>query len=110
VARVQGGDLVPGHSSVGPGGTRPPSWQRGGRLSSRQRRRSYHSWSWAMELHARRRATGLGKKGDWTEGFTATAASVTECYLTVTDHSFSGIFRDGHLSVVFSKCRDLSML
>jgi hypothetical protein len=30
-ARVQGGDLVPGHSSVGPGGARPPSWQRGGR-------------------------------------------------------------------------------
>ena len=45
VVCVQGGDLVPGHSSVGPGGTRPPSWQRGGRLSSRQHRRSYHSWS-----------------------------------------------------------------
>jgi hypothetical protein len=50
------------------------------------------------------------QKGAWTEELTATAATVTECYLTVTDYSFSGIFRDGHLSVVFSKYRDLLML
>jgi hypothetical protein len=37
-------------------------------------------------------------------------STMTECYLKVTVHSFSGILRDGHLSMVFFKCRDLSML
>ena len=45
-----------------------------------------------------------------TEGLTTTTATVTECYSKVTVHSFSGILRDGCLSMVFSRCRDLSML
>jgi hypothetical protein len=45
-----------------------------------------------------------------TEEFTATAATVTECYFKVTVHSFGGILRDERLSMVFFECRDLSML
>lgn len=45
-----------------------------------------------------------------TEEFTATAATVTECYFKVTVYSFGGILRDERLSMVFFECRDLSML
>jgi hypothetical protein len=44
------------------------------------------------------------------EGFTASVCTVTECYFEVMVHSFSGILRDGRLSMVFSEYRDLSML
>ena len=40
----------------------------------------------------------------------AKVATVTECYLKVTIHSFGGILYNRCFSMVFSECRDLSML
>ena len=59
--------------------------------------------------YGRWRNRWIGEEMCLTEGFTATTATVTQCYLQVTVYSFSDILRDRHLSMVFFGCRDLSM-
>ena len=66
--------------------------------------------AWSCYTSCMRTEKLLENEEGLTEGFTALVSTITECYLTVTFHSFSGILHDGRLLMVFYECIDFSML